>query len=165
MSVPYACSLLKVKCVRILSATKERQKCVLLGSSPVACLHHISTSLCPLWIPQICKWHMAKKSPPMALNGLRLLALTSLLMKLMEKLIKKETVLQVEEFFWIPFNLDQERCGGCCHTPAEFSCTHIWRAERLVPNFSDFSSAFKTLRPRAMRRCRVSLETEISWDG
>lgn len=60
--------------------------------------HHISMlSLCLPWLPQIWKWAVAKKNPPMVLNGLGLLARTSLLMKSMEKLIKKETVRQVEK--------------------------------------------------------------------
>lgn len=65
--------------------------------------HHISMmSLCLLWLPQIWKWAVAKKDPPVALNGPRLLAQTSLLMKLMEKLIKKET-LQQEDKLLDPF--------------------------------------------------------------
>ncbi len=99
------CSLFKVKCVETISANKKRSEAETSSfAKQFSCMfHHISMlSLCLPWLPQIWKWAMVKKNPPMALHSLGLLARTSLLMKSMEKLIKKETVLQVENC-WILF--------------------------------------------------------------
>lgn len=49
----------------------------------------------------------------------------------------------------MPFNLDQEWCGGCCHSPAGFPMRTSGGPKINVKLCSvDFSSAFKTICPR-----------------
>lgn len=89
----------------------------------------------------------------MALNDVRLPARTSLPMKSMEKLIKKQTVQQVEK--WSdPFLIWSSR-GVEDAVRLKFPYAHL---EGQKTRFVDFSLAFKTLCPHTLA------DTMLSYD-
>lgn len=129
--------------------------------------HFYVVSVPTVAAPNVKRDRGLKESTWMAL---RLLTQTYLLMKLMEKLIKKRSLYSRRRNCWIPFNLDQQRYGWCCHKLVlNFLCERLeGRKTHARPFISLTFYQLSKLSAHTcwlMRCCCIPLETKILWDG
>ena len=172
--VPPAFSLDVKNIERYLKQTKKRKSPEpdnICGHALATCAEQLSSifhfiftlSLQQQRVPKLWKHStivpVAKIKKPSSLNNFRPVALASLVMKTLEKLIKNEISLQVEELL-DPLQFAYRAGRGvedATVTLLHFLYRHLEESKTQARLFIDFSSAFNTIQPHLLAEKLISL--------